>query len=211
MYPSLASLRWSRRARRPYLVAPARHARPLGRRHALWKKRLVGWWFENAHLARRRLPARPDRGGGACDQGVRPGQSDLRRPEWRRPAEETGSSPRRVGGRRSRIERSFCSWGACIRRRAWRTCSRRGATSGRARAPRVAARDRRLGPGRLRAPARAHGRGAGNRRYRPLRRAPVRSTTRRRASAARMPSSCPRSARACRSPCSRPGPTACRC
>jgi poly(glycerol-phosphate) alpha-glucosyltransferase len=51
MYPSLASLRWSRRARRPYLVTPHGMLDPWAVRGAAWKKRLVGWWFENAHLA----------------------------------------------------------------------------------------------------------------------------------------------------------------
>jgi glycosyltransferase involved in cell wall biosynthesis len=51
MYPSLAGWRWSRRACRPYLVSPHGMLDPWAVRHALWKKRLVGWWFENAHLA----------------------------------------------------------------------------------------------------------------------------------------------------------------
>jgi poly(glycerol-phosphate) alpha-glucosyltransferase len=51
MYPSLASLRWSRGARRPYLVAPHGMLDPWAVQRAVWKKRLVGWWFENAHLA----------------------------------------------------------------------------------------------------------------------------------------------------------------
>jgi glycosyltransferase involved in cell wall biosynthesis len=55
MYPSLASWRWSRRARRPYLISPHGMLDPWAVRRAVWKKRLVGWWFENAHL-----------GGAAC-------------------------------------------------------------------------------------------------------------------------------------------------
>jgi poly(glycerol-phosphate) alpha-glucosyltransferase len=51
MYPSLASLRWSRGARRPYLVAPHGMLDPWAVGRAVWKKRLVGWWFEDAHLA----------------------------------------------------------------------------------------------------------------------------------------------------------------
>ena len=51
MYPSLASRRWSRRARRPYLIAPHGMLDPWAVAHSAWKKRLVGWWFENAHLA----------------------------------------------------------------------------------------------------------------------------------------------------------------
>ena len=51
MYPSLASFRWSRGARQPYVVAPHGMLDPWAVSHAAWKKRLVGWWFENAHLA----------------------------------------------------------------------------------------------------------------------------------------------------------------
>jgi poly(glycerol-phosphate) alpha-glucosyltransferase len=51
MYPSLASFRWSRRARRPYLIAPHGMLDPWAVANSAWKKRLVGWWFENAHLA----------------------------------------------------------------------------------------------------------------------------------------------------------------
>ena len=51
MYPSLASFRWSRRARRPYLISPHGMLDPWAVNHAVWKKRVVGWWFENAHLA----------------------------------------------------------------------------------------------------------------------------------------------------------------
>ncbi len=53
MYPSLASLRWSRRGRgrRPYIVSPHGMLDPWAVRNAAWKKRLVGWWFEDAHLA----------------------------------------------------------------------------------------------------------------------------------------------------------------
>lgn len=51
MYPSLASFRWSQSARRPYLVAPHGMLDPWAVANAAWKKRLVAWWFENAHLA----------------------------------------------------------------------------------------------------------------------------------------------------------------
>jgi glycosyltransferase involved in cell wall biosynthesis len=51
MYPSLASFRWSRRTRRPYLISPHGMLDPWAVSHAAWKKRLVGWWFEDAHLA----------------------------------------------------------------------------------------------------------------------------------------------------------------
>jgi poly(glycerol-phosphate) alpha-glucosyltransferase len=53
MYPSLASLRWSRRRRRrPYVISPRGMLDPWALSNAAWKKRLVGWWFESAHLAR---------------------------------------------------------------------------------------------------------------------------------------------------------------
>jgi glycosyltransferase involved in cell wall biosynthesis len=51
MYPSLASWRWSRRAGQPYLISPHGMLDPWAVSHAVWKKRLVAWWFENAHLA----------------------------------------------------------------------------------------------------------------------------------------------------------------
>ena len=81
MYPSLASWRWSRRAGRPYLVAPHGMLDPWAVSHAAWKKRLVGWWFENAHLAGAACLHALTAGGGACDQGLRFVQSDLRRPQ----------------------------------------------------------------------------------------------------------------------------------
>jgi glycosyltransferase involved in cell wall biosynthesis len=51
MYPSLASFRWSRRGRRPYLVTPHGMLDTWAVSRAAWKKRLVAWWFEDAHLA----------------------------------------------------------------------------------------------------------------------------------------------------------------
>jgi poly(glycerol-phosphate) alpha-glucosyltransferase len=51
MYPSLASRRWSRRARRPYLISPHGMLDLWAVRNAAWKKRLAGWLFEDAHLA----------------------------------------------------------------------------------------------------------------------------------------------------------------
>jgi glycosyltransferase involved in cell wall biosynthesis len=50
MYPSFASLRWSRRQRRPCVVSSHGMLDPWAVRNAAWKKRLVGWWFEDAHL-----------------------------------------------------------------------------------------------------------------------------------------------------------------
>ena len=53
MYPSLASLRWSRRGRerRSYVVSPHGMLDPWAVRNSRLKKRLVAWWFEDAHLA----------------------------------------------------------------------------------------------------------------------------------------------------------------
>jgi poly(glycerol-phosphate) alpha-glucosyltransferase len=51
MYPSLASRRWGRRVCRPYLISPHGMLDPWAVRQAAWKKRVAGWWFENAHLA----------------------------------------------------------------------------------------------------------------------------------------------------------------
>lgn len=50
MYPSLATLQWSRRTGRPYLISPRGMLDPWAVRHSRWKKRLVGWWFEHDHL-----------------------------------------------------------------------------------------------------------------------------------------------------------------
>jgi poly(glycerol-phosphate) alpha-glucosyltransferase len=51
MYPSLASFRWSHRAGRPYLISPHGMLDPWALSRSAWKKRLVGLWFEQAHLA----------------------------------------------------------------------------------------------------------------------------------------------------------------
>lgn len=51
MYGSLASLCWSRRGRRPRIVSPHGMLDPWAVRNSAWKKRLVGRWFEDAHLA----------------------------------------------------------------------------------------------------------------------------------------------------------------
>ena len=72
--------------RRPYLVSPHGMLDPWAVRRAAWKKRLVAWWFENAHLAGAAClhaltqPRRGRSGRTAC-------QSDLRRPERHRSAE----------------------------------------------------------------------------------------------------------------------------
>lgn len=52
MYPSLASLRWSRRWDRPVVVSPHGMLDPWAVRNSAWKKRLVGKLFEHAHLHR---------------------------------------------------------------------------------------------------------------------------------------------------------------
>ncbi len=51
MYPSLACLRWARRARRPYLVTPHGMLDPWALAHSGAKKRLAGALFQDRHLA----------------------------------------------------------------------------------------------------------------------------------------------------------------
>jgi poly(glycerol-phosphate) alpha-glucosyltransferase len=51
MYPSIASLRWARRARRPYIVSPHGMLDGWALAQSHWKKRLAGALFENRHLA----------------------------------------------------------------------------------------------------------------------------------------------------------------
>lgn len=50
MYPSVATLRWYRRTRRPYLVHPHGMLDAWALRHRGWKKRLALWLYEGAHL-----------------------------------------------------------------------------------------------------------------------------------------------------------------
>jgi poly(glycerol-phosphate) alpha-glucosyltransferase len=50
MYPSAASLRWSKRTRRPHLVSPHGMLDPWALHRSAWKKRAAGWLFENRHL-----------------------------------------------------------------------------------------------------------------------------------------------------------------
>ena len=50
MYGSLASLRWSRRCRRPRIVSPHGMLDPWAVRHSAWKKRVAGALYEHAHL-----------------------------------------------------------------------------------------------------------------------------------------------------------------
>jgi poly(glycerol-phosphate) alpha-glucosyltransferase len=50
MYPSLASLGWSRRTGRPHMISPHGMLDPWAVRRSAWKKRIVRLWFEEAHL-----------------------------------------------------------------------------------------------------------------------------------------------------------------
>jgi poly(glycerol-phosphate) alpha-glucosyltransferase len=134
MYPSLASFRWSRGERRPYLVAPHGMLDPWAVGRAAWKKRLVAWWFENAHLA-----------GAACLHALTEAEAHAIRacglanpicvvPNGVDPPGDIEPVPPAWADIAGSDRRSFCSWAGCIRRRAWRTCSRPGATCARPRA-----------------------------------------------------------------------------
>jgi len=50
MYPSVASLRWARRERRPYVVSPHGMLDSWALAQSRWKKRVAGALFENDHL-----------------------------------------------------------------------------------------------------------------------------------------------------------------
>ena len=50
MYPSVASLRWARRARRPYIVSPHGMLDSWALAQSRWQKRVAGALFENDHL-----------------------------------------------------------------------------------------------------------------------------------------------------------------
>ncbi len=50
MYPSVASLRWARRERRPYIVSPHGMLDSWALAQSRWKKRVAGALFENDHL-----------------------------------------------------------------------------------------------------------------------------------------------------------------
>ena len=50
IYPSLANRKHVSRQRRPYVVTPRGMLDPWALRRSAWKKRLVGAWFEHAHL-----------------------------------------------------------------------------------------------------------------------------------------------------------------
>jgi len=51
MYPSVASLYWSRRSRRPYLISPHGMLDPWALRNSAWKKRLAAGLYEQRHLS----------------------------------------------------------------------------------------------------------------------------------------------------------------
>ena len=50
IYPSLASLLWSRRTGRPHMISPHGMLDPWAVRRSAWKKKLVRLWYEDAHL-----------------------------------------------------------------------------------------------------------------------------------------------------------------
>lgn len=50
MYPSLASVRWARRERRPYIVSPHGMLDPWALAQSRWKKRIAGALYEDRHL-----------------------------------------------------------------------------------------------------------------------------------------------------------------
>lgn len=52
MYPSLACLAWAKATGMSYLVRPHGMLNPWAVRNSRWKKRLAGWFYENAHLHR---------------------------------------------------------------------------------------------------------------------------------------------------------------
>ena len=52
MYPSLACLRWARRAHKPYLISPRGMLDPWALGRSRWIKRGAGFVFQNAHLHR---------------------------------------------------------------------------------------------------------------------------------------------------------------
>lgn len=52
MYPSHAVLQWIRRTGRPSVAAPHGMLDPWAVRRGWWKKRIVGWWFEDERLRR---------------------------------------------------------------------------------------------------------------------------------------------------------------
>mgnify|MGYP000259446807 CR=1 FL=1 len=51
MYPSVASLYWSRRSRKPYLISPHGMLDPWALRNSAWKKRLAAGLYEQRHLS----------------------------------------------------------------------------------------------------------------------------------------------------------------
>ena len=51
-YPSRAVAAWSVQSRRPYVVSPHGMLDPWALHNARWKKKIVGWLYEDAHLRR---------------------------------------------------------------------------------------------------------------------------------------------------------------
>ena len=51
MYPSVASLQWSKRTRRPYLISTHGMLDPWAVRHSYWKKKVAGMMYEHRHLS----------------------------------------------------------------------------------------------------------------------------------------------------------------
>ena len=50
MYPSLVNLEYTRSTSTPYIVTPRGMLDPWALHRSVWKKRIVRWWYENAHL-----------------------------------------------------------------------------------------------------------------------------------------------------------------
>lgn len=50
MYPSRASLSWAKSNNEPYVISPHGMLDPWAVENSGWKKRLVGWLYEDAHL-----------------------------------------------------------------------------------------------------------------------------------------------------------------
>jgi glycosyltransferase involved in cell wall biosynthesis len=50
MYPSRASLKWAKSNNKPYVISPHGMLDPWAVNNSRWKKRLVGWLYEDAHL-----------------------------------------------------------------------------------------------------------------------------------------------------------------
>ena|SRR5437867_3410499 len=49
-YPSVATLRWTRRTQRPHLISPQGMLDTWALRNSWWKKKIAGWLYEGANL-----------------------------------------------------------------------------------------------------------------------------------------------------------------